>query len=209
MGALDDAELLEQLADAEHASWSHWMTYLFSVCVPPGRSYVPSFGVTVDTGDVVIPGAFARRWAHQASTPYADLSDQEQGSDREEVRKILPVIQAWHERQGGWHFEPDVLVEVRRFEEAHEIADLTYHALSWLSTRVSTNGGTDWRSFHGGEAFFECGGPGTGCYYESDTNASVHGEDCPSMWEIGLWGLLGRVRAYLGKPEIKLSGGAG
>jgi hypothetical protein len=29
---MDKSELIEQLADKEHASWARWMEYLFSKC---------------------------------------------------------------------------------------------------------------------------------------------------------------------------------
>ena len=73
--------LVERLADAEHASWSRWMLYLFE---QSGR---------LADGSVVIPAALAARWHRQATTPYAELSEREKESDREEVYRILPLIE--------------------------------------------------------------------------------------------------------------------
>jgi len=73
-------ELIEQLADKEHASWAHWMDYLFSRC----KSTI--------NGDVVIPCELALRWRRQADTSYAELSEQEKQSDRDEVAHIMPFI---------------------------------------------------------------------------------------------------------------------
>lgn len=74
-------ELIEVLADAEHASWARWMAYLFSK------------SLNCQDGSVVIPGDLVRRWQMQVETPYADLSDREKQSDREEVEHILPFIE--------------------------------------------------------------------------------------------------------------------
>lgn len=80
MSKIIGGELIERLAEAEHASWARWMDYLFS------RS------LTCQDGSVVIPGDLVRRWQIQARTPYADLSEREKESDRAEVRLILPAI---------------------------------------------------------------------------------------------------------------------
>src|SRR5258708_1107345 len=73
-------ELIEALADKEHASWAHWMEYLFSRC--PFK----------EKGDAIIPRELVQRWKEQAKTPYALLSEQEKQSDRKEVAHILPII---------------------------------------------------------------------------------------------------------------------
>ncbi len=80
---MTESELIEQLADKEHASWAHWMEYLFSKCTS-----------TVH-GDAVIPMKLALRWRLQADTPYERLSEQEKQSDRDEVAHILPIIKEY------------------------------------------------------------------------------------------------------------------
>lgn len=75
-------DLMEQLAEAEHASWANWMSYLFSKCQ------------LHHDGAVTIPAGLVRHWRRQVETPYADLSEAEKESDRDEVRKILPLIEA-------------------------------------------------------------------------------------------------------------------
>ncbi len=79
-------ELIEALANAEHASWAHWMNYLFSRCV-----YLD--------GRIVIPEELAKRWKRQAATPYDELSEREKQSDREEVAHILPIIEEYAGRE--------------------------------------------------------------------------------------------------------------
>lgn len=73
-------ELIEKLASAEHASWAHWMTYLFSRCL--GQ----------EDGSLVIPACDEIRWKRQAETLYPNLTEREKQSDRDEVAKILPHI---------------------------------------------------------------------------------------------------------------------
>ncbi len=77
---MSEQELIEALADKEHASWARWMLYLFSKCRvhPDGR--------------MVIPAELIERWGRQVKTPYAELTEQEKQSDRAEVAHILPVI---------------------------------------------------------------------------------------------------------------------
>lgn len=77
---MDRQELTERLAEKEHASWSHWMTYLFSVCA------------AASDGSVVIPAHLAERWQKQAKTSYVELSEKEKQSDRNRVNHILPII---------------------------------------------------------------------------------------------------------------------
>lgn len=74
------AELIENLADAEHASWSRWMMWQFSCMVkqPDGSMLMPAYNV--------------ERWNRQAATEYAELSENEKQSDRDEVERIAPYI---------------------------------------------------------------------------------------------------------------------
>ncbi len=73
-------EVLDRLATVEHERWAHWQRYLHDQCE------------TRADGSLVIPAELVRRWEEQISTPYADLSDEEQLSDQEQVLKYLPVV---------------------------------------------------------------------------------------------------------------------
>src|SRR5260221_4066828 len=77
---MTEQELIEQLADKEHASWARWMQYLFAKCT---RQY---------DGSLLIPLNLALRWNRQMSLPYAELTEREKQSDRDEVAHILPTI---------------------------------------------------------------------------------------------------------------------
>ncbi len=67
----------------EDERWSHWMRYLFQIC--PKHT----------DGSTCIPPLLVDRWMRQAHTAYANLSEQEKQSDRDEVAKILPIIKAY------------------------------------------------------------------------------------------------------------------
>lgn len=76
----------EQLASLCHEQWSGWMEYLFSKCYL-NRDYLDK-----ETGDLVIPEKFVRRWKRQSKTPYSELSESEKDSDRKEADRILSLI---------------------------------------------------------------------------------------------------------------------
>ncbi|KAB1646479.1 hypothetical protein F8O06_07020 [Pseudoclavibacter sp. CFCC 14310] len=78
--ALESEDLLEELAAIEHERWSHWQRYLHDQCVDG------------PDGSLIIPADQARRWSNQMNTPYGQLSDDERESDREQVRRYLPII---------------------------------------------------------------------------------------------------------------------
>ena len=60
--------------------WSHWQRYLHSTCE------------RTDDGSLVIPAHLVERWETQMDTPYSALSEEEKESDREQVRRYLPII---------------------------------------------------------------------------------------------------------------------
>jgi hypothetical protein len=74
-------ELLEALASLEHERWSHWQRYVHSKCLRHGSD-----------GSLLIPAELVKRWEQQIETPFADLSEEEKESDREQVRRYLPLI---------------------------------------------------------------------------------------------------------------------
>ena len=72
--------LTEQLAAIEHERWSHWQRYLHNK------------GVHQLDGSLLLPADLVARWEQQIETKYVDLSEVEKESDREQVRKYLPLI---------------------------------------------------------------------------------------------------------------------
>ena len=81
--------LVEDLAAIEHDRWSHWQRYLH------GR------GERRPDGSLVLPAELVRQWDAQMETSYANLSESEKSSDREQVRRYLPVIAAAVTRRGS------------------------------------------------------------------------------------------------------------
>ena len=79
---MTDEELIEAIADKQHAIWSHWMKYLFSV------------SADADDGSKVIPSEKVERWTRQMYTSYEWLSDAEQESDRHQAVKVLPELKS-------------------------------------------------------------------------------------------------------------------
>jgi hypothetical protein len=79
---MDEAELIEALAEYAHTAWSGWMEYMFSKgCYNTDDSFT-------------IPASLAQRWERQLSTPYSNLTYQEKISDREEAKKILSILKS-------------------------------------------------------------------------------------------------------------------
>jgi len=72
--------LVDKLADIEHQRWSHWQRYLHSKCE------------RADDGSLVIPAHLVDRWESQMNSPFSALSEEEKESDREQVRRYLPII---------------------------------------------------------------------------------------------------------------------
>lgn len=72
--------LIEELAAIEHERWSHW------------QRYVQGKGAIQPDGSLLLPAHLVKHWEIQAQTDYAHLTDQERESDREQVRKYLPII---------------------------------------------------------------------------------------------------------------------
>ncbi|WP_245702891.1 hypothetical protein [Arthrobacter subterraneus] len=77
---LESAHTVEQLAAVEHERWAHWQQYVHDQCERQ------------EDGSLVIPADLAARWQVQIETKYAELSEREKESDREQVRRYLPVV---------------------------------------------------------------------------------------------------------------------
>lgn len=70
----------EEIADAQHEIWSHWMKYLFSQCTENSD------------GSISIPKDKVERWKRQMKTDYKDLSEKEKQSDLEQADKIIKLV---------------------------------------------------------------------------------------------------------------------
>jgi len=81
--------LLEELAALEHERWAHWQQYMH------GR------GIPQPDGSLLLPAELVAKWTMQISTKYEDLNDREKESDRDQVRKYLPLIESAFARFGN------------------------------------------------------------------------------------------------------------
>ncbi len=72
--------ILEELSSIEHERWSHWQRYMHEKALRQ------------PDGSLLIPADLVVKWEQQIATKYEQLSDKEKESDREQVRKYLPLI---------------------------------------------------------------------------------------------------------------------
>lgn len=77
---LQTTAALEAIAAVEHERWAHWQEYLHSQCDQ------------LDDGSLRIPAHLVDRWRNQATTAYADLTEQERDSDREQAREYVLAL---------------------------------------------------------------------------------------------------------------------
>lgn len=76
----NDGDLLEQLAAIEHERWSHWQSWMHEQCYRKTG------------GSLIIPADLVTRWERQAQTAYADLTEPEKQSDRDQVMRYWHLI---------------------------------------------------------------------------------------------------------------------
>ena len=87
-------KLREQLADIEHQRWADWQKYMHSKCfqaMHDGKEYM-WFPVELFDG-----------WQKQINTEYKDLSEKEKESDRDQVRRYLPLLEEFLEK--AWKYD--------------------------------------------------------------------------------------------------------
>ncbi len=71
---------IDNLADIEHDRWSHWQKYMHQK------------GERQPDGSLLISADLVAQWDRQIQTPFAELTDDEKESDRDQVRKYIPVV---------------------------------------------------------------------------------------------------------------------
>lgn len=75
--------LREQVADLEHTRWSNWQRWMHEQCI------------SNPDGSLTIPAALVARWERQIATPYAELSELEKDSDRDEADETSALFATW------------------------------------------------------------------------------------------------------------------
>lgn len=74
-------ELYERLAAIEHERWADWQRWMHAQCF------------IKEDGSLVIPAELVERWERQIDTPYADLTEREKQSDRDQVNRYWSLIE--------------------------------------------------------------------------------------------------------------------
>ena len=82
-----EPELVEQLASIEHERWAHWQRYMHEKAIRNAD------------GSLTISAELVARWERLMATPYTQLTDKERESDREQVRRYLPVVEKAYNKQ--------------------------------------------------------------------------------------------------------------
>jgi hypothetical protein len=86
----DNQELKEKLAANEHERWADWQKWMHSKMtdhIVDGKAMF-----CLDVADIV-------RWQKQIVTPYSRLSEGEKQSDRDQVDRYWPLVQAYCDRK--------------------------------------------------------------------------------------------------------------
>ena len=114
-------DVIEQLADIEHTRWAHWQRYMHSKCE------------CQPDGSLVIPPNLVQQWERQIEAPYCALTDKEKESDREQVRKYLPIIvDALKERGEGIQTARISELEAQ-LTKAKELLTAYVELLDWMA----------------------------------------------------------------------------
>jgi hypothetical protein len=97
-------KIIEKLADIEHQRWSDWQSYLhkkleYSEYEKDGKRMAC---YVLNAGDY-------EHWQKQVDTPYSDLSEREKESDREQVRRYLPLLEETCVPREEWEYAMSAL----------------------------------------------------------------------------------------------------
>jgi len=112
-------KLREELADIEHQRWSDWQKYVHSKCFiaehnenglvcwcnPKIEMMENANNVVVHNNCLIIPEWAVDQWQRQIKTSYKDLSEKEKESDREQVKRYLPLLKSFIAAQKQQSFE--------------------------------------------------------------------------------------------------------
>jgi len=116
-----DFILRERIAEQAHVSWSGWMEHLFR------KSTLNS------DGTVTIPSWAVERWRRQVATPYAALSEEEKGSDRDEADAYLGIFSVTYEAMEDCDCVPDNEPASVHYPPHRLFGDAIERALGWES----------------------------------------------------------------------------
>jgi hypothetical protein len=96
----DDPKNIEELAAAEHASWSSWTKWMLEEIEKDLNQRAKDDGrpFFYDAALAVLSTPCVQRWRRQMTTSYSDLPEAEKESDRIEARKKLAAYEKAFER---------------------------------------------------------------------------------------------------------------
>jgi hypothetical protein len=113
---------MEALAAAEHESWSGWTRYMLPRIEKDFMEAAMTDSELVRAFDRFNEMPCVKRWIRQCNTPYADLSEAEKESDRDVVRKKLPVYRKRLEPIPAVGSTPGHLHKVRAWKVADDLS---------------------------------------------------------------------------------------
>ena len=125
-------DILEQLANYAHEAWSGWMKYMFEKSIP----YIPE-KIQAEEGALIIPKWAVDKWTYQMNTPYSELPEDMQESDRHEADKILKIyVDATVENAGI--LSAEIADKLTAQEQAFFIAGFQ-ECIKYLNTKLVTS----------------------------------------------------------------------
>ena len=131
---LFDEEVREKLADIEHDRWSKWQKYMHSKME------------RISTAKWSLLDELFQRWERQINTRYAELSEKEKDSDREQVDMHLPLIKQFLKSKLQEAYELGIKECAKRsFHLSGEIRGLWEKELIEKIEAINTDGGGNGR----------------------------------------------------------------
>jgi len=134
---IDTNAPMEKLAAIEHERWADWQKYLHSKCHD------------MELGFLTIPAELVAQWERQIATPYAELSEKEKQSDRDQVARYWPLIEALTAERDAWkqsslnadlNLETEVAALTTKLEQAEQDRD------RWEDAEIKAK--CDWADDH-------------------------------------------------------------
>jgi hypothetical protein len=95
-------ELFEKLAAIEHERWADWQKYVHGKLIAHRKlDCKTTQNPEGNFDDFVLSKELFDHWERQIKTPYAELSEEEKESDREQVRRYWELLNASEEGHGN------------------------------------------------------------------------------------------------------------
>lgn len=122
-------EIKEKLAEIEHARWSDW------------QKYCHSRGIEDNQGYLCLPMGLVKQWERQIATPYAELSEEEKQSDRDQVGRY-------------WHLVDSLISQAKR-EEAERMTTVVENMLVEKAHTYGSENADVYRAYDRGQEYMK------------------------------------------------------